>query len=95
MNTKLHVCFAQCLNVSVMFSVVVPAVPSTTEESTALPESTTEAPIATSQFLVPNWGIAVIVCGVVVLIFLLAMICVLVGKTGKSLQIFVLINEVL
>lgn len=56
-------------------------VSSTTEQSTALPESTTELPVTRSDFMVPNWGIAVIVCGAVVLVFLLAMICVLVGRT--------------
>lgn len=63
-------------------STEIPYIPtSTTEESTALPESTTEIPVTRSDFMVPNWGIAVIVCGAVVLVFLLAMICVLVGRT--------------
>lgn len=59
----------------------IPSIPSsTTEESTALPESTTEIPVTRSDFMVPNWGIAVIVCGAVVLVFLLAMICVLCSR---------------
>lgn len=58
----------------------IPYESSTTEQSTALPESTTELPVTRSDFMVPNWGIAVIVCGAVVLVFLLAMICVLCSR---------------
>lgn len=69
------------INIESSSSTEIPYESSTTEQSTALPESTTELPVTRSDFMVPNWGIAVIVCGAVVLVFLLAMICVLVGRT--------------
>lgn len=69
------------INIESSSSTEIPYESSTTKQSTALPESTTELPVTRSDFMVPNWGIAVIVCGAVVLVFLLAMICVLVGRT--------------